>query len=533
MRGAGGDIKYTYRLIPAIATSLPAGAIQGLLNSLNVTSIEADIEVHAGEEVLPWGVDRIDAEAVHPVNNGNGVRVAVLDSGIDPDHPDLAPDESVNFANGRNPDDKCGHGTHVAGTVAALDNDSGVIGVAPGVTLIIVKVLGNNCSGSYSDVIAGLQWVVDNKIQVTNNGYGSSGDPGSLVKQAFDNSYAAGVLHIAAAGNASGGAVIYPAKWFTVVAVSATTDTDALASFSSVGAEVEIAGPGASILSTTIGGGTGTMSGTSMASPHVAGVAALVVAAGITDGNGLNGIADEIRARLNSTAEDIGLSTSRQDSGLVNAENAALGTNNGNNLGGGSGEPANNPPTVSITSPADSSTFDSGATILFEGTASDTEDGDLTASLVWTSDIDGQIGTGGSFSTALSDGNHTITASVTDSGGATGSDSNSITVGDPPADATSVSVSVVTYATGGGKNQDKHLLITVALVDDLGNVVSGASMSIDLFRDGSPSGSGTGATGTDGSVTFSLKNAKSGTYTTTVTDVTATGLSWDGITPPN
>ncbi len=191
----------------------------------------------------------------------------------------------------------------------------------------------------------------------------------------------------------------------------------------------------------------------------------------------------------------------------------------------------NDPPTVSITSPADGSTFGSGETIAFTGTASDTEDGDLTASLVWTSNIDGQIGTGGSFPAILSDGNHTITASVTDSGGKTGSDSISITVGTPPEEATTVSVTSITYATEGGRKQNKHLLITVALEDDLGSPVAGASVSIDLLRNGSLDAQGTGTTGADGTVTFSRKNAPSGHYTTTVTNVSAEGLTWDEIQP--
>jgi predicted secreted protein len=194
------------------------------------------------------------------------------------------------------------------------------------------------------------------------------------------------------------------------------------------------------------------------------------------------------------------------------------------------------PPTVSITAPADGSTFASGATatIDFAGTAIDTEDGDLAADLAWKSDMDGQIGTGGSFSTiALSDGNHTITAEVTDLDGATGSDSISITVGTPPAEATTVSVSAITYATEGGKKGDKHLLITVALVDYLEVAVAGESVSIDLYRDGTRIASGTGTTGTDGKVTWTLKNARSGDYKTTVTDVTAAGLTWDGVTPEN
>ncbi len=196
--------------------------------------------------------------------------------------------------------------------------------------------------------------------------------------------------------------------------------------------------------------------------------------------------------------------------------------------------PPNEPPTVFITSPADGSTFDSGTTIDFAGTASDTEDGDLTASLVWTSNIDGNIGTGGSISAILSDGTHTITASVTDSGGKSASDSISITVGTPPTEPTTVSVDSITYDTTGGKGGTKHLLIKVALVDDLGNPVAGASVSTKL--DNTTTGqswTGSSTTGTDGTATFKVANAPSGTYTTIVTDVTAEGLTWDGITPEN
>ena len=191
----------------------------------------------------------------------------------------------------------------------------------------------------------------------------------------------------------------------------------------------------------------------------------------------------------------------------------------------------NDPPSVSITSPVDGSTFNSGADIPFAGSASDTEDNDaiLTASLVWTSD-NSQIGTGGSFSAKLSDGNHIITASVTDSGGKTASASISITVGTPPQEPTAVIVDSITYTT---ERNNRDLLITVALVDDLGGPVSGASVSINISRNDAPAGSGSGTTGTDGTVTFKLKNAKSGTYTTQVTAVAAAGLTWDGVTPEN
>ena len=196
-----------------------------------------------------------------------------------------------------------------------------------------------------------------------------------------------------------------------------------------------------------------------------------------------------------------------------------------------SGTP-NDSPVVSISSPADGVTFASSATIAFAGMASDTEDDDISADLVWTSSIDGVIGSGGSFSAVLSDGSHTITASATDSGGASGSDSIGITVGTVTEPA-EVSVQSVTYSTTGGKNSDKHLRITVALLDDLGGAVAGASVSIQLNLGGSQYASGTGTTGTDGTVTFIRRGAPCGTYDTVVTTVSATGLSWVGGTPAN
>ena len=534
VRGVGGGVKYTYHLVPAIAASIPEAAIQGLLRNPRVTSIEPDITVYAIDAELDnaWGVKHIGAGTVHDGGNrGAEMKIAIIDSGIDYTHPDLDAnyDGGYDFVNDdTDPMDDYGHGTHVAGTVAAEDDGVGVVGVAPEARIYALKVLGADGSGLYSDVIAALQWARDNGIQVTNNSYGSSDDPGDTVKAAFDNSYAAGVLHVAAAGNSGippgkGDSVIYPARWESVIAVAATDEGDKRARWSSTGADLELAAPGVDIYSTLLGGGYGEKDGTSMASPHVAGTAALVMVSGaVSDTDGLYGIANEVRERLSATADDLGDAgwDPKYGYGLVDADEAAP-----------SG-PVNNAPTVSITSPADGSPFDSGATILFEGTASDTEDGGLTAGLVWTSDLEGQIGTGGSFATTLSDGSHTITASVTDSGGKTGSASVSITVG-APSGLTTISVASITYATDGGRNSDRHLLITVALVDDVGDPVADASVSIDVYLDGSLYGTRTGTTGTDGTVTFKANNAPSGTYTTIVTDVTADGLTWDGITPNN
>lgn len=195
--------------------------------------------------------------------------------------------------------------------------------------------------------------------------------------------------------------------------------------------------------------------------------------------------------------------------------------------------PANDVPVVTITSPINGATFDSGATVAFTGTASDTEDGTITASLVWTSDIQGTwSGSGGDPSIALIDGRHTITASVTDSGGATGSASITITVG-TVVEASTVSVISISYATEGGRNDNKHLLITLALEDDLDAPVSGATISISVTRNGTFFGSGTGTTGSGGTLTFNAKNAPPGTYETTVTNVVAAGLNWVGGTPTN
>jgi subtilisin len=335
VRGVGGSIKYTYHLVPAIAATLPEPAISGLLANPNVTRIEPDGEVWAIDEELDnaWGVKRIGAGVVHAYNTGAGVKVAVLDTGIDTDHPDLDYDPtcSESFVDGEPLEDGHSHGTHVAGTIAALDNDDNesVVGVAPEATLCIYKVLSDSGSGDYSDVIAALQQAVTEGVQVTNNSYGSSGDPGETLKAAFDNAYERGVLHVAAAGNSGnlpgkGDNCIYPARWDSLIATAATKQDDNRASFSSTCPEMELAAPGYQINS-TVPGGYGEKSGTSMASPHVAGTAALVIATGITDSNNNGFINDEVRQRLIETADDLGAAgrDTQYGYGLVDADEAA------------------------------------------------------------------------------------------------------------------------------------------------------------------------------------------------------------------
>jgi len=319
VKGLGGKIKYTYHIIPAIAASVPEVAIDALRENPNITHVELDGKVFAIGQTLPWGVDRIDAEVVHTSGNkGGGVNVAILDTGIDLDHPDLYVTGGKSFVSGKSYDDKNGHGTHVAGIVAALDNGDGVIGVAPEAELYAVKVLGNGGIGWWSDLIAGLQWCVNEGMDVANMSLGATSAPDD-VRDACDSASAAGVLLVAAAGNEYGGPVIYPAAYSSVIAVSATDSADKLASFSSVGDEVELAAPGVDIYSTYKDGGYETMSGTSMASPHVAGTAALVWA----NPDNLNWTNDDVRMQLKNTAEDIKLSPTEQGYGLVDADEAA------------------------------------------------------------------------------------------------------------------------------------------------------------------------------------------------------------------
>lgn len=339
IRGIGGDIRFTYRLVPAIAASIPETAIQGLMRNPRVTIIEPDTIIQAVDAELDssWGVKRIGAGLVHDSGNkGDSVKIAIFDTGIDYTHLDLADNYAggYDFANDdSDPMDDNGHGTHIAGTIAAIDNETGVVGVAPEAEVYALKVLLADGSGSYSYVIAALEWCVHNGIQIANHSYASSANPGTIVQAAFSNAYSAGVLSVAAAGNsgtknATADSIEYPAKFTSVVAVGATDMEDTRASYSSTGPELELTAPGVRILSTYINHGYATGSGTSMASPHVAGTAALIISAGIMDTNGNGRINDEVRQRLADTAYDLGQPGPDREYGwgLANAEAEALGT---------------------------------------------------------------------------------------------------------------------------------------------------------------------------------------------------------------
>lgn len=339
------------RLVNAAVVLAGPASEKALRQRAEVLRVDADEVVYTQAkrqpapppaEGLPWGVDRIDADLVWDQNRdlvvdsganaGGGVKIAILDTGIDLDHPDLQANikGGINTINPlKSPDDDNGHGTHVAGIIAAVDNQVGVLGVAPQAWLYAVKILNKQGSGFVSDIIEGLQWAISEGVDVINMSFGTSSDVQSL-HEAIAAAYNKGIVLVAAAGNSGPGenTVLYPAKYPEVIAVSATDSSDSAASWSSRGPEVELAAPGVYIPSTYKGGAYKTLSGTSMASPHVAGTAALVIASGMADSNA-DGVTtpQEVRAVLRNTADDLGVSgpDSWYGYGLVDAQQAATG----------------------------------------------------------------------------------------------------------------------------------------------------------------------------------------------------------------
>ncbi|RJQ26762.1 MAG: peptidase S8 [Peptococcaceae bacterium] len=266
-------------------------------------------------QIIPWGVNRIDAEITWPITTGAGINVAIVDTGIDITHPDLSVKGGINIiVPKRSFTDDNGHGSHVAGTVAALNNSFGVVGAAPLANLYAVKVLNKRGDGFISDLIEGLQWCIDNKMNVVNMSLGLTADITAL-HDAVQKVNAMGITQVAAAGN-SGPAtdtVIYPARYPEVIAVSAIDEDDDIAYFSSRGPEVDLAAPGVKIPSAFARRRYRVLSGTSMATPHVTGTVALVLAA-----KGAMTPADML-AHLQATAEDLGLLPEEQGAGLVDA----------------------------------------------------------------------------------------------------------------------------------------------------------------------------------------------------------------------
>ncbi len=318
-----------------VTLTLPKKAADALSSRADVRYVEENGEVKALAQTEPWGVERTDADVVHRNGEtGAGADVAIIDTGIDSDHPDdehtLGEGHAVvscgsggwtcYFSGNSNAcntswDDDNDHGTHCAGIAAGNDDSSGIRGVAPGATLHAVKVLDCAGSGSYSDIAAGVEHVADQGWDVGSLSLGGSAS--SAMRDAVQYATDQGVFLVAAAGNDGSctDCVSYPAAYPEVMAVSSTNQDDQLSSFSSQGPEIEIAAPGTNVES-TVPSGYATFSGTSMACPHVAGGAAQLIANGAS--------ASGARSTLKSSAENIGLSSNESGSGLLDVA-AALG----------------------------------------------------------------------------------------------------------------------------------------------------------------------------------------------------------------
>lgn len=425
-------------------------AVAALARRADIAYIEPDQQRHAWAQIIPTGIERVNVGEAISIGSGEptDVDIAIIDSGLDSNHPDLHIDSNgVRFYWSRNRivsdskwEDDNGHGTHVGGTAAAIDNGYGVVGVAPGARLTAVKVLDQNGSGSLSGVIAGVDWVAarPERFEVANMSLG--GGFSQAENDAVRKAVAKGIVFVVAAGNDSADAGSYsPASEPTAITVSALADSDGLprglgystlygdddtfASFSNYGSAIDICAPGVDILSTAVGGGYAVGSGTSMASPHVAGAAALYIARqGLTkSAAGVEAVASALKSAGWKFGDPQYLRSGDPDGDPEPLLNVG-------SLFGAVPDP-NLPPTVTITSPSHGAVFGSGASIQFTGLASDDEDGDLTSSLVWTSSGGVWIGKGASIVLDLADGTHTITASAIDLEGATGSTSVTVKVG--------------------------------------------------------------------------------------------------------
>ncbi len=336
----GGEIRYTYNILPAISAKVPKKGLEILQNSSLVKYIEEDkatisitqYSTDLSEYQSSWGIQHINSKKAHDRGiTGKNVKVAILDTGIDYNHKDLKDNYrgGYNFIkNGKDSNDPLddgwnAHGTHLAGIIAASANGVGVVGVAPDASIYAVKVLDGSGFGFASDIIAGIQWAVDNKMDIAN--ISISGSSSNTLKLACDAGEEAGLLIIAAAGNTYGEPSAYPGTYKSVIAVTSVDKTNKLSFFSPIDSAVEIAAPGYDIKSTSRDNSYATLSGTSQSTAFVSGVAALIISSGINDVNGDGEINNlDIRKKLQTTALDLG-EIGRDDKfgyGLVDANNA-------------------------------------------------------------------------------------------------------------------------------------------------------------------------------------------------------------------
>ena len=535
-RDHGVDATFVYRhALHGFAGHVPQGRLNGLRHDPRVDYVEYDQPVHVDAQTVPTGVERINADTNTSIGIDGAddqrvdVDVAVIDTGIDLQHPDLnvvshvscfyttggGPPWSRTTTCGDGGDDDHYHGTHVAGTIGALDNGIGVVGVAPGARLWAVKVLDSTGSGYSSNVIAGIDWVAGHADQIEVANMSLGGGFSQAENDAVANAVSKGVVFAVAAGNDSANAANYsPASEPTAITVSALADFDGIpggygsptcrtdqddtfADFSNYGAAVDIIAPGVCILSTEPieKGSYGTLSGTSMATPHVAGAAALIASSYSYGGtrNGTN-VANITQTLLNAGNSDWFTNTDpdKQHEPLLDVSTFSPKLVSTGNGGGGT----NQPPSASFSY----SCTDLSCT--FDGSGSSDPDGSI-ASYAWNFG-DGGSGSGATPShTYGSGGTYTVQLTVTDNGGATNSTSQQVTVSSPS--SSTISLSVNAYKVKGTQTADLSW--------------SGAS-SVDVYRDGAKVASGvsqnpyTDSTGQKGGGSATYEVCAAGSTTT-------------------
>jgi subtilisin family serine protease len=321
-------------LVPMVSARVAPAAIPALEAHPLIDTVERDVAVQTASQSTPWGVDRLNARAAAASTGSatSDVDVAVLDSGVDPDHPDLDVAWGINTTKAApesqagNWTDLSGHGTSAAGIVAADDDGDGVVGVSPGVDLYAIKVVNKSGTGFSSDLVEG----IDRAMKGPDGTLGTADDADVVtmslslgpqttraLTEEIKAANASGAVIVASAGNdgdgqASTNEVGYPAQYEEVIGVGATDRSDEPAGFSSDGPQVELAAPGVTVetTNTTVNSPDAyrALSGTSVAAPHVAGAAALVLAANesLTDGDLTPGEAALARSILADTARDVG-----------------------------------------------------------------------------------------------------------------------------------------------------------------------------------------------------------------------------------
>ena len=594
-RQLNGQAEETIPGIGVQVVTVPGGRAMAMAKAYSsnpwVAYAEPDFVVQAvGEPDDPYfgrqyGLTLVEAPLAWEVTTGSpSVNIAILDTGVDQDHPDLADKivSNINLTSSTTVDDVQGHGTHVAGIAAAITNNGiGVAGLGYDSTIMNVKVMNDNGFGTLGGVASGIIWAADNGAEVISMSLGAY-VYSSTLEDAVNYAWSKGVVVVGAAGNGGKTTPFYPAAYANCIAVAATYPWDAKADWSNYGDWVDVAAPGGGIYATVKDNGYDYKSGTSMASPHVAGLAGLVSTV-VSDTNGNGRVNDEVRARIEATCDDIGVTGI--GAGRINAYEAVSG-----------GDTTPPPPTGSITgtvTDAEDGSAIAGATVT-DGTRTTTTDatggytiadippgtyqvtasrsGYQSSSLTVTV-VSGatavanlalnEITTPGSITgtvTDAEDGSAIASATVTDGTRTVLTDAaGQYTINDVPPGTYEVtasksgyesSTSTVTVVSGGTAVMNfsldqqppstntmwvdtirfnrcgKNLFIEVRVVT-ASDGVSNANVDFRLECSNGDAWSLSGTTDSSGLVKFKLGKAPAGSYWATVTNLTCSGFTWD------